>query len=286
MTHRELIERLREAERLLGEIISTVHVVGVTTVSETTVSKELIELAHDHQSGRTELKVPIIWSRGVAKRAEEIDAYLARYKDHPLPEAVEVEASTFVKRKAMSMLDLLGKPIQDVVSEVAKINATEQPVFTPQPQDESSGVNAFFNTWVGDETDEEIQEAAKDLRKGESVPLDELAKAQGIEPIRADMSNLPAMPAEHDPEAHLAWIKARKMTADELLAKVHKRLGGLGVDIRTFGESTVIEALWKRSYNGILSDERQTSANSLMCVFLRILDYEDEADRADAEEGE
>lgn len=34
--------------------------------------------------------------------------------------------------------------------------AEARPVFEPVPQDETSGVSAFFGTWPGDETDAEL----------------------------------------------------------------------------------------------------------------------------------
>ena len=38
------------------------------------------------------------------------------------------------------------------------------PVFRPEPQDEHTGVNAIFGTWPGDETDEELLAALKEIR--------------------------------------------------------------------------------------------------------------------------
>ena len=40
------------------------------------------------------------------------------------------------------------------------------PVFRPEPQDEHTGVNAIFGIWPGDETEEELLEALKDVRRG------------------------------------------------------------------------------------------------------------------------
>jgi len=79
--------------------------------------------------------------------------------------------------------------------------------------------------------------------------------------------------AEHD---------AAEGSVDALLARVHKRLGGLGVDIRTFGESDQIEVHWKRDYAGVWSDERFLTADSLSAALRGILDHEDRADREDA----
>ena len=38
------------------------------------------------------------------------------------------------------------------------------PVFRPEPQDEHTGVNAIFGIWPGDETDEELLAALKEIR--------------------------------------------------------------------------------------------------------------------------
>lgn len=70
---------------------------------------------------------------------------------------------------------------------------------------------------------------------------------------------------------------------DDLLRRVHARLGGLGVDIKTFGDGAV-EATWVRSYDGVWSDSRWTSGASLAEVLQGILDYEDRADAQDAAE--
>ena len=43
---------------------------------------------------------------------------------------------------------------------------------------------------------------------------------------------------------------AGEPTTDDLLTQVHNRLGGLGVDLQTFGDGTV-GVRWKRSYDGI-----------------------------------
>lgn len=66
-----------------------------------------------------------------------------------------------------------------------------------------------------------------------------------------------------------------------LLRTVHQRLG-LGVDIQTFVDGTV-EVRWKRDYDGEWSDERFTYSDSISAALEAILDYEDEADREDAE---
>lgn len=73
------------------------------------------------------------------------------------------------------------------------------------------------------------------------------------------------------------------MTTDELLAHVHERLGGLGVDIQTFGDGTV-EVRWKRSYDGIWSDERWAATSSLTAALNHILKHEADADIEDERE--
>jgi hypothetical protein len=76
--------------------------------------------------------------------------------------------------------------------------------------------------------------------------------------------------------------KERRVSgADQLLARVHQRLGWLGVDIATFGGSDDVEIRWRRNYNGAWSDERQTSAQSLVAALQAVLDWEDAADEAD-----
>lgn len=75
-------------------------------------------------------------------------------------------------------------------------------------------------------------------------------------------------------------------TRDDLLGKVHRRIGGLGFDIQTFGgqdASPRIEARWRRDYGGEWSEERQTHGDGFAEVLQAILDYEDEADRVDEE---
>jgi hypothetical protein len=51
----------------------------------------------------------------------------------------------------------------DVVFESAP-KATARPVASLLPQDEASGVSAFFGTWPGDETDEELLDALEAIR--------------------------------------------------------------------------------------------------------------------------
>lgn len=74
-------------------------------------------------------------------------------------------------------------------------------------------------------------------------------------------------------------------SADELLVKVHERLG-LGVDIETFSEDKppTVEIHWRRDYDGAWGDLRYANGNSLAEVLQAVLDYEDEADKADSED--
>lgn len=66
-----------------------------------------------------------------------------------------------------------------------------------------------------------------------------------------------------------------------LLQRVHARLGGLGVDITTYGDNAV-EIRWRRDYGtGCLSDERFVAVTNLMDGLREILTYEDGADVAD-----
>ena len=48
-----------------------------------------------------------------------------------------------------------NKPPKKHTSERAD-EKKSRPVFVPMPQDETSGVAAFFGTWPGDETEEEL----------------------------------------------------------------------------------------------------------------------------------
>jgi hypothetical protein len=74
------------------------------------------------------------------------------------------------------------------------------------------------------------------------------------------------------------------MNAD-LLDRVHVRIGGVGLDISTFGESGSVEIRWRRDYGDAgLSDERQASGASLTEALLAILEYEDWADAHDEAE--
>lgn len=75
--------------------------------------------------------------------------------------------------------------------------------------------------------------------------------------------------------------------SDKLLARVHQRIGGLGLDIATFGATGSVEIRWRRDYGEEdcgTSDERYISAPSLALGLQEVLKYEDWADRFDAEE--
>lgn len=76
------------------------------------------------------------------------------------------------------------------------------------------------------------------------------------------------------------------MSIDDLLKRVHARLGGYGLDITTSGVVDCGEVRWHRSYGGVRSDERFISAETLIDALWEVLKYEDEADvRDQAEEG-
>jgi len=49
-------------------------------------------------------------------------------------------------------------------SAVVALEAPARPVASLLPQDEASGVSAFFGTWPGDETDEELLDALEAIR--------------------------------------------------------------------------------------------------------------------------
>lgn len=81
----------------------------------------------------------------------------------------------------------------------------------------------------------------------------------------------------------LAGDLEREVQADTLLRRVHERLGGLGVDITTFGEADCVEVRWRREYgaDGGLSDERFAQADSLEEALTSVLVYEDAADESE-----
>lgn len=65
----------------------------------------------------------------------------------------------------------------------------------------------------------------------------------------------------------------------DLLTRVHERLG-LGIDIQTFTNG-VVEAVWRRDYDGEWSVERFASSTSIDGVLLGILRHEDKADQGE-----
>jgi len=85
-------------------------------------------------------------------------------------------------------------------------------------------------------------------------------------------------------ELHGVLATQGQPDADVLLGKVHERLGQQGLDIQTYGESGEVIVRWKRSYDGVLSDERQVVGTSLGDALQQVLRHEDVADEADAKE--
>jgi hypothetical protein len=71
-----------------------------------------------------------------------------------------------------------------------------------------------------------------------------------------------------------------------LLAQVHERVGGLGLDITTFGSAgPLIEVRWRRAYPGeVWSDERTWAAEGLEGALRGVLAHEDYWDAQDAQE--
>ncbi len=195
-------------------------------------------------------------------RQMEIRAYFAKHKDSPAepPACVEAFPGTFVRREVLERADREHEALGD------------RPVVTPQPQDESSGVNAFFGTLVTDETDKEIREA--------------LGEAQSVKEMIAKISaTVPDSEWAKEPTDASTRSSANEPTADELLAKVHERLGNEASIIIEFG-SSVDEIRWSRVYN---EDERPqvdgrqaVIMDDLAGALQSILDHEDEADRAPA----
>lgn len=63
-----------------------------------------------------------------------------------------------------------------------------------------------------------------------------------------------------------------------LLNQVHDRIGGLGLNIQTFGGDGTVEIRWRRDYDGVWSDERFVSARNIDQALRYVIAYEDEAD--------
>jgi hypothetical protein len=78
---------------------------------------------------------------------------------------------------------------------------------------------------------------------------------------------------------------------DSLLSLVHERLGGVGLDIMTFGSGCADSAVgptvgscevrWRRCYDDGLGDECFVAASSLSEALRWIIAYEDAADAED-----
>lgn len=84
-----------------------------------------------------------------------------------------------------------------------------------------------------------------------------------------------------DPPKSARIIPPDSADVSELLQRVHARLGGLGVDITTYGSNSV-EIRWRRDYGTEgLSDERFVITANLMDGLREILTYEDDADATD-----
>ena len=76
------------------------------------------------------------------------------------------------------------------------------------------------------------------------------------------------------------------MASDDLLGRVHDRIGGQGVTITTGGVVDHVEIRWCRDYGPPwhVSDERFVSGVTLTEALLAVLEYEDEADALDHRE--
>ncbi len=68
---------------------------------------------------------------------------------------------------------------------------------------------------------------------------------------------------------------------DALLRQVHERLGGLGIDITTYGGTGEVQVRWHRTIDGEMSDQRDWQADSLSNALQAILTYEDHVDAAE-----
>lgn len=265
MTPRELIERLREAEAIL-----------------------------------TWLRVPLsdddcdecLYGAIAREHAPEIDAYFERYKDSPLPDTVEVEPGAFVKRKVIdrheSVSDELGERDED--NETVDIQTT-------------AGGEYYKGAGV-----------ARTLSTGRAVPLSmpasehtrfagismERVTGDGVNTVkvnnygeRDNLLNVAAKISATVPDEE--WAKEptdaskrvgvtldREPTADELLVKVCECIGGEPITIcrHTFTGTPFLCATWPDE------DGEQVSVDAQTLTELFRLVLKDEADRADAEEGE
>lgn len=79
---------------------------------------------------------------------------------------------------------------------------------------------------------------------------------------------------------------------DDLLLRVQERIGGQGTGshdpqlaifpVGVLGHcGAVVQIRWRRSYDGVLSDERRVEEAGLVAALEAVLRWEDEADRED-----
>jgi len=76
------------------------------------------------------------------------------------------------------------------------------------------------------------------------------------------------------------------MTTEAILVRVLRRIGdgdGLQIHVRSalVPSGRLVEVRWRRSYDGVLSDERIVTAHSLHEALGMVLDREDQADDED-----
>lgn len=121
-----------------------------------------------------------------------------------------------------------------------------------------------------------------------ALKLDEAHALLSAAGATFDALSLRGLAALHGAELARAMITLAaamsdlNLATDELLAEVHDRLGGVGLDITTFGNHRA-EIRWRRSYGAEgLSDERIVGGASLAEALREVLAYEDWADSEDA----
>lgn len=111
------------------------------------------------------------------------------------------------------------------------------------------------------------------LRRNALRPAHRQVPGAAVRTIHAAMENLLDVPAAEE-------------SLDELLTRIHALLGGLGLDIRTFGGDGTVEIRWRRDFGGEWSDERFTTAPTLAVALRQVLEYENESDRRDGVESD
>lgn len=98
--------------------------------------------------------------------------------------------------------------------------------------------------------------------------------------VERDPSHGPAIAtARDDLRTEIERLTRSTNAINALLVTVHERIGGVGLDIQTFGGDHSVEIRWRRDYGDAgLSDERFASAPSLSLALEHVIAHEDAAD--------